>query len=32
MIWDPSILKLVCSNRLKIRSAQSCYPCSRYVL
>ncbi len=32
MIWGTSIWRLECSNRSKIRSAQKCYPCSRYVL
>jgi hypothetical protein len=32
MIWDTSIWRLECSNRSKIRSAQKCYPCDRYVL
>jgi len=32
MIWDTSIWRLVCWNRSTTRSAQSCYPCSRYVL
>ena len=27
-----SIGRLGCSNRLKIRSAQKCYPCLRYVV
>ena len=30
MIWDTSIWRLGCLNRSKIRSAQKCYPCSRY--
>src|SRR6266850_1613491 len=32
MIWDTSIWRLACWNRWKIRSAQKCYPCSRYVV
>jgi hypothetical protein len=32
LIWDTSISTLECSNRSKIRSARSCYLCSRYVL
>ena len=32
MIWDTSIWRLACSNRWKIRSAQNCYPCLRYVV
>jgi hypothetical protein len=32
MIWDTSIWRLGCSNRSKIRSAQKCYPCLRYVV
>src|SRR5882762_6619539 len=32
MIWDTSIWKLGCSNRSKIRSAQKCYLCLRYVV
>ena len=32
MIWDTSIWRLGCSNRSKIRSAQKCYLCVRYVL
>jgi hypothetical protein len=32
MIWDTSIWRLECSNRLKIRSAQECYLCLRYVV
>ncbi len=32
MIWDTSIWRLECWNRSKTRSAQSCYPCSRYIL
>src|SRR6266850_4700586 len=32
MIWDTSIWRLGCSNHSKIRSAQKCYPCLRYVV
>src|SRR6266581_7821563 len=32
MIWDTSIWRLGCSNRSKIRSAQKCYLCLRYVV
>src|SRR5215472_443533 len=32
MIWVTSIWRLECSNRSKIRSAQKCHPCLRYVL
>jgi hypothetical protein len=32
MIWDTSIWRRGCSNHSKIRSAQKCYPCSRYEL
>ena len=32
MIWDTSIWRLGCSNRSKIRSAQKCHPCDRYVV
>src|ERR1700688_3036613 len=32
MIWATSIWKLGCSNRSKIRSAQKCYLCLRYVV
>jgi hypothetical protein len=32
MIWDISIWRLGCSNLSKIRSAQKCYPCLRYVV
>src|SRR5580765_8956875 len=32
MIWDTSIWRLGCSNRSKIRSAQKCYLCPRYVV
>jgi hypothetical protein len=31
MIWDTSILRPACWNRSTTRSAQKCYPCSRYV-
>jgi hypothetical protein len=32
MIWGTSIWRLGCSNRSKIRSAQKCYLCLRYVV
>jgi hypothetical protein len=32
MIWDTSIWRPACSNRWKIRSAQKCYLCSRYIV
>jgi len=32
MIWDTSIGRLGCLNRSKIRSAQKCYPCLRYIV
>jgi hypothetical protein len=32
MMWATSIWGRECSNHSKIRSAQSCYPCNRYIL
>jgi putative transposase len=32
MIWGTSIWRRACWNRSKIRSAQKCYPCLRYVV
>ncbi len=32
MIWDTSICRPACSNRWRIRSAQKCYLCSRYIV
>jgi hypothetical protein len=32
MIWDTSISRPACSNRWKVRSAQKCYLCSRYIV